>query len=280
MLDLHTLEQFVTFYHTGTLVEAAERLHISQSTLTRGMQRMEAEFEVPLFERTKNSITLTEAGQMATADAEMILRQYDNMLNRVRDFDKRNRTIMIGSCAPVPITNLVEQLTALFSTSTIAAELKNIPHLFKGLAEHTYQIIVLPEEPHEQDLVSKPLCSESLFFSLHKDHPFADRESLSVKDMNGENMLLFQDIGFWHDLVVEKMPDSRFLMQSERYTFAELARNSTLSMFTTDALPFSIVEENRVQIPIVDPEFNVTYHAVCRKENHRLLASITTSYRQ
>ncbi|MDE6845498.1 MAG: LysR family transcriptional regulator [Lachnospiraceae bacterium] len=62
MLDLHTLEQFVTFYRSGTLIEAAEQLHISQSTLTRSMQRIEAEFKVSLFERTKNSISLTEAG--------------------------------------------------------------------------------------------------------------------------------------------------------------------------------------------------------------------------
>lgn len=276
MLDLHTLEQLVAFYRTGTLIEAAERLHISQSTLTRSMQRIEAEFRVSLFERTKNSISLTEAGQMAAADAEMLLRQYDNMLHRVRDFDKRNRTIMIGSCAPVPITILVEQLTALFPSSTISAELKNIPQLLQGLADDTYQMVVLPEEPDGQDLITKPLCKECLFFSLHKDHPFADRKSLSVKDINGENILLFQDIGFWHDLVEEKMPDSRFLMQSERYTFAELARNSTLSLFTTDAAPITDIEEKRIRIPIEDKEFNVTYHAACKKKNQHLIKSIVS----
>lgn len=274
MLDLHTLEQLVAFYRTGTLIEAAERLHISQSTLTRSMQRIEAEFQVPLFERTKNSISLTEAGRMAAADAEMLLRQYDNTLHRVRDFDKRNRTIMTGSCAPVPITILIEQLTALFPASTISAELKNIPQLLQGLADDTYQMIVLPEEPQGQDLITKPLCKENLFFSLHKDHPFADRKSLSVKDINGENILLFQDIGFWHDLVEEKMPDSRFLMQSERYTFAELARNSTLSLFTTDAAPVSDIEEKRIRIPIEDKEFNVTYHAACKMKNQRLIKRI------
>ena len=72
MLELHILEQFVTFYHVGTLVETAEQLHISQSTLTRGMQRLEEEFGVPLFVRTKNSISFTEAGKMAASDAEMV----------------------------------------------------------------------------------------------------------------------------------------------------------------------------------------------------------------
>ena len=74
MTDLKTLEQFVTFYHTGTLREAAQKLHISQSTLTRGMQKLEAEFGVPLFTRTGNSIALTETGRLAAEDAAHLLR--------------------------------------------------------------------------------------------------------------------------------------------------------------------------------------------------------------
>ena len=44
MIDLKTLEQLVIFSHTGTLCETAKKLHISQSTLTRGMQKLESEF--------------------------------------------------------------------------------------------------------------------------------------------------------------------------------------------------------------------------------------------
>ena len=93
--------------------------------------------------------------------------------------------------------------------------------------------------------------------------------------MNGENMLLFQDIGFWHDLVVEKMPDSRFLLQTERYSFMELIENSTMPVFTTDYSFDSISDADpslagsRVEVPIIDPEFNVSYYLVCRKEDFK-----------
>lgn len=82
-------------------------------------------------------------------------------------------------------------------------------------------------------------------------------------------MLLFQDIGFWHDLVIEKMPDSRFLLQSERYSFLELVRNSTMPSFTTDAAQYQQPEDERVRVPIEDGEFNVTYQLVCKKENKK-----------
>ena len=71
MVDYHILEQFVTFYQTGTLRETAEKMHISQPTLTRNMQKLESEFDVPLFHRTKNSISLNETGILAAEDAEI-----------------------------------------------------------------------------------------------------------------------------------------------------------------------------------------------------------------
>ena len=53
MLDLNELEQLTTFADTGTLSMAAEKLHISQPTITRTMQHLENVFGVSLFERGK-----------------------------------------------------------------------------------------------------------------------------------------------------------------------------------------------------------------------------------
>lgn len=274
VIDFNILEQFVTFYHTGTLIEAAEQLHISQSTLTRSMQKLESEFGVPLFRRTKNSITLTNAGKMAAMDAEMILHQCENMLYRVQDYDRRNRTIYIGACAPVPITEVVKTLTNLFPSTAISSELGSVSDLMTGLQENKYQLVILPTKAEDDGLYFTPLCKEQIFFCLHKKHRFAKRKSLSTVEMNEENMLLFQDIGFWHDLVKEKMPDSRFLMQTDRYNFMELAENSTMPFFTTEAEGYAHADTDRVRIPIEDPEFIVTYHLVCKKENKKKFSSL------
>ena len=55
-------------------------MHISQPTLTRNMQRLETEFDVPLFHRTKNSISLNETGILAAEDAKMLLKQTESRL--------------------------------------------------------------------------------------------------------------------------------------------------------------------------------------------------------
>ena len=234
MVDYHILEQFVTFYQTGTLRETAEKMHISQPTLTRNMQRLETEFDVPLFHRTKNSISLNETGTLAAEDAKMLLKQTENMIRHARDFDRKNRTITLGSCTPVLIPELIRRITGAFPMASISSETKSTSCLLDGVRNGLYHLVLLPFCPEDDGLSCRKWGEEHLSFLLPKRHRFARRKSLSVSEMNGENMLLFQDIGFWHDLVVEKMPDSRFLVQTERYTFLELIENSTMPVFTTD----------------------------------------------
>lgn len=277
MVDYEILDQFVTFYQTGTLSKTAEKKHISQPTLTRNMQKLESAFGVPLFNRTKNSISLNETGILAAEEAEMLLKQTENMLQRTREFDRRNRTILFGACTPVYIPELIRRITAVYPTAPVSSEVNGVPQLLEGIKNGTYHAILLPFCPEDDALSCRKWGEEHLSFLLPKRHRFARRKSLSVSEMNGENMLLLQDIGFWHDLVVEKMPDSRFLVQTERYTFLELVQNSTMPVFSTDyafdASPDTVSITSRVSVPISDPEFNVSYYLVCPKNDSKKIIS-------
>jgi len=73
MIELLQLKQLVAFAEYGTLSKAAEMLHISQPTLTRTMQKLENEFDVLLFYRTKNKMELNENGKLAVIYANKIL---------------------------------------------------------------------------------------------------------------------------------------------------------------------------------------------------------------
>lgn len=280
MIGYDELKQFILFAQTGTLAKVAEEFHISQPSITRAMQKIEAEFGVPLFNRAKNRIELTSAGMLAAEEAARVTRQTEEMLRRVRAFDRANHTISLGSCAAVPISELFRKINAAFPEATLSSELKNLPELTKGLDDDTYQLIILPYKPEQPELVSVKAGEEHLLFCLPVDHRFANRDSLTMADMNGENMLLFQNIGFWYDIVREKMPDSRFLVQSERYSLEELILNSVLPCFSTNlTLADSSGRENRVHVPITDPEVNVEYYLVCKKENRQKFAALFPSNR-
>ena len=271
MLSCEEMRYLVAFAKNGTLSGIAEECHISQPTLTRTMKKAETAFGVPLFERTKNSIRLNDNGRMAASELETLLKQTDEALRRVRAYDRANRTVSIGSAAAVQLPELVRSLAEAYPDKTISTELKKPSELLDGLRDDAYQLIILPFCSDSPDLCAVKIGEEHLRFLLPQKHRFARRKSLTMAEMNGENLLLFSDIGFWADIVKSKMPDSRFLVQSERYTFEELIANSVLPCFTTDLVDRS-ASDTRVAVPIDDPEVNVTYYLTCKKETRKMFA--------
>ena len=267
-MELFDLEQLAAFADCGTLSAAADKLHLSQPTLTKTMKRLEEEFQVPLFIRAKNKLELNENGILAAEKAHKILADSKEMVQLIRSIDRERHTITIGSCAPVPAITLSQRASFLYKDMTITSELRSNDILIEGLKSEKYQLIVLPYKPDESDYVTKEYGSEKLYFILPKSHRLAKRKSISLSEMDGENMLLFSDIGFWHDIVTIHMPHSRFLVQTQRYDFNELTRSSILPFFATDVtLRFSDIPADRIAIPVKDKDAAVTYYAMCLRSN-------------
>lgn len=283
MLTYEEMQYFAAFAELGTLTEVAEKYHISQPTITRAMKRAEQEFDVPLFQRTRNRIFLNDNGKLAAEEVRRILDETEEMIRRVRAYDRSCRTITVGSAAAVQLPGLITRISAVYPDKAIYTELKLPDELVEGFRRGEYRFIILPWDPSGKEGM-EPFCSrkigeEHLMFLFPKGHRFARRRSLSLQEMNGENMLLFSEIGFWADIVRRKMPDSRFLVQNERYSFRELVANSVLPCFTTDLAeedPSQQIDQDvlkgRVSVPIRDPEVNVEYFLVCRKEDKKILS--------
>lgn len=115
----------------------------------------------------------------------------------------------------------------------LQTEIDDDRRLLTDLENNVYQLIATHTQPDAAQYFYKKCRKESLMFALPKGHRYARRKSLSFAEMNGENMLLMPDIGFWDFVRTEKMPDSRFLMQSDRFSFNELVQASSLPSFTS-----------------------------------------------
>ena len=262
MLELYQLEQLLAVAECGTLSGAAERLHISQPALSRSMQRLETELQVPLFTRQKNKIELNENGRMAMDHARKIMDQAQDMVSRVQAYDRSRRTILVGSCAPAPLWEIPPLLSGLYPDRTVSSEIRENDVLLQGLRDDVYQLIILPYPVEEPGIACVKYGEEHLFFSLPPAHPLSGSKALSMRDLNGETMLLRNRLGFWRDVATQKMPDTRFLEQ-EDIAFNELVRSSALPSFSTDVvLHRDGASANRVNIPILDEEANVTYYCL------------------
>jgi LysR family transcriptional regulator for metE and metH len=67
MLELRHLRSLIAIADSGKLVAAAERVHLSQSALSHQIRDIEAHYEVSLFERTRQGLRFTAAGERLLA---------------------------------------------------------------------------------------------------------------------------------------------------------------------------------------------------------------------
>ena len=73
MLDFELLRAFVAVADCGGFHRAAERLNLTQSTVSQQIKRLELETKRPLFRRTTRTVALTDDGEMLLGDARRLL---------------------------------------------------------------------------------------------------------------------------------------------------------------------------------------------------------------
>lgn len=269
MIELYELKQFIVFAKAGTLSKAAEILHLSQPALSRNMKKLEEEMQIELFHRYQNKLELNENGKYVLELAEKLINEAEALVQKAIDFDRKNNTILIETCAPGPLWPLIPVVSSLYPQMSLQTVTNIDEVIFNKIDKDEAQLGLTHTKPDENKYYFKEYGTESIFFALPKDHHYARRKSLSLREMNGENMLLMTDIGVWN-LVKEMMPDSRFLLQDDQFSFNELVQASSLPSFTSDlAIKYLGKPQKRVIVPIKDKEATITYYLVCKKNKRK-----------
>ena len=273
MIENYLLEQFVAVARCGTLLGASDELHISQPSLSRSMRKIEDEFGVPLFHRENSKITLNETGKVAAEYARRALDANQEMIDHVIAFDRAQRTVFIGSCAPLPINDIMATMQERMPGKTISAEIASDDKLITGLKNHSYQLVILHGDPDDRLVFAQRFMQEQLYLSIAEDHPLAKKESVSFEDLKDLRILMDGNVGFWRAACSEKLSEENLLIQSSFDAFSELVQASRLPLFNSDQfIQRGYDAPGRVSIPISDPEAHATYYLCC-------LASEQSAYR-
>jgi DNA-binding transcriptional LysR family regulator len=85
-MDISLLKCFLTVSECLNFSGAAERLFITQSTVSRRIAALESELNVKLFERNASGVSLTEAGKACVSDAREIVRKYEDMREKTQRY--------------------------------------------------------------------------------------------------------------------------------------------------------------------------------------------------
>ena len=264
MIDFNLLEILVAFEKNKTLLKTAEDLHISQPALTVSMKKIEKELDVNIFDRGKNKISLNDNGLYLVSLAKKMLQERDEMLYKIKSFDKSHTVLNVGTSAIAPNLYYLPKIEKNHNIKIIST-IENEKILISKLRSGLYDFIFITEKVTYNNFVCKKIFSEQLYFFLHKNHPLAKKDSLSFKDVDGESILMNREIGFWDKLVRDNMPNSHFILQDSLDNLRILVDNSNITSFASNLTLSERTIPNRVAVKISNHSAKVDFYIAFNK---------------
>lgn len=273
-MDLEQLRQLVAVDETGTMSGAAQRAHVTQPSLSRSMQRLEADLGCELFDRTRNSARLNEAGRVAVEHARDVLAAEQRMRDALDDLARKRRTLRVASVAPAPVWNLTARTVERFPGTILAPEVLPDAEVERRLFDRTADLAIMRKPIALPNCECIPLMTENLFVSVPAAHPLAMRKHVSFADLAGETFLVLDGIGFWKDVYEQGIPDVHSIVQRDREVFTQLVDSSDILCFTTDAPQNSNHVRGRVEVPLSDASAHATFFLVALHQNSERVREI------
>ena len=197
MLDWHDIQIFLEVARTQRLTDAARRLGLDHSTLSRRTRRFEQKLNTQLFERSTHGYHLTEAGQQLLAHAEEMARHAFEAGESLSDKDHQvSGQIRLGVTEGFGTWVIAPLLSAFCSRHPgVTLDLLALPRVV-NLSRHEADLAITVERPVSPGLVISRLCDYRL--RLYASHAYLARHGRPARLAElGEHRL----IGYVDDLI-------------------------------------------------------------------------------
>ena len=218
-MNLNYFREFTVLAETRNYWEAAERLFLNQSTLSKHIKAMETELGVSLFDRTTRRVTLTEFGQTLLPYARSITELHSEYTTAL--LQKQNQSmgvVNLGSVSSMKqyhITDLVSEYQAAFPDYNIHVLENDSQYLKQMLLSKRCDLAFLRdpvENAGDKDpLVRIPYSTDHLVAVMECHNPLAQKEILSLKDLEQEKLCFIKKHTILYNLCYKACQEAGFI---------------------------------------------------------------------
>lgn len=206
-LQLNQLQAFISVAEYLNFTEAANRMFVTQSSVSQQIAQLEKEIGVPLFIRNKRSVQLTPAGCVFLKEAKEILQKADIAIEKAQRATLGYiGKLRIGFLA-YPVRDILPKFIRKFSERYPEIEIElnhyNASTLNDKLMSNELDVIISVSiaVKHLTGIEYEEIFSVPNCIVLHNEHPLANKQSIHMKDLVNENFIVrdHQDEPYWFD---------------------------------------------------------------------------------
>lgn len=177
------LEAFIAVADLSSFTEAAERLHLSQPSLSHLVRQLEDVLGVRLFERTTRRVRLTSAGREFLSVAERVLTRLERGMQDMRALASGQKGRISFAALLTVGGSLVPAAMAAFQARYPDIGMEYLEEsdepIYQQVIAGDVDFGISVDPVNVDDVNFQPIYKDYLYFVCSPRHPFAARQSVS-----------------------------------------------------------------------------------------------------
>lgn len=193
-MNLRELNIFITVCEYGSMSETARKLFITQPAISQSISELEEEYNVKLFDRIGKKLILTNAGEILRDYGKKILILVNEAENSLKDISNmRAGRLRIGASRTAG-TYLLPSLIGKFIKTHKKIDLPyiidNTSAIEKMILDNEIDLGIVEGPIHSKDIIINHFLDDELYLICSSSHHFSKRNSINIKEIADENMII------------------------------------------------------------------------------------------
>jgi LysR family transcriptional regulator, hydrogen peroxide-inducible genes activator len=197
MATLTQLEYLVAVDRYRHFGKAAKACHVSQPTLSMQLHKLEEEYGLTFFDRSKQPILPTQEGLVVIEQAKTVLREVGKLdhlcRNRKNEPSGDFRLALIPTIAPYLLPLFLGPFAKHYPEVKLSIEELTTENILSALEQDRIDAAILATPLSVESLVEKPLYYEPFFLYVSQEHPMARLESINEEKLDGKDLWLLSE---------------------------------------------------------------------------------------
>ncbi|MBC8259085.1 MAG: LysR family transcriptional regulator [SAR324 cluster bacterium] len=185
------LRSFHAVARAGGFTAASKVLHVGQPTITGQVRALEDYYGVELFHRRGRRVELTETGKelyAVTQRMEVLENEAQEILHYAGGFQAGH--LRIGAVGPYHVTEMLAVFHERYPQLKITVTVGNSQEILESLLNFEVDVAVLSQTDEDPRLLSIPFCQEPLVVFVNSAHPWAERKTLRIEELEGQSVIM------------------------------------------------------------------------------------------
>lgn len=192
-IDFDGIQAFVVIGEVGGFNKAARELHITQTALTRRIQKLESYLGLKLLDRTTRRVELTSVGREFLPQARGIVQEMTSAVERLKDMSQRakgNLTLAcISSMTSHVLPRVIRHYTELYPDNRIRLLDGASPEVRSAVLGGQAELGIAVHGEKHPDLAETVLFADPLVFICRIPHPLELKQAVTWADMRDTELI-------------------------------------------------------------------------------------------